>query len=77
MVTRCSLRLPVLDQKTRRKGLEHPSKQSRCMIPEVLQYVEILGFTLSRERETEREREKRERDGDGDGDGDVRLYVQK
>ena len=69
MVTRCSLRLPVLDQKTRRKGLEHPSKQSRCMIPEVLQYVEILGFTLSRERE--------KRDGDGDGDGDVRLYVQK
>ena len=41
------------------------------MIPEVLQYVEILGFTLSRERE------ERERDGDGDGDGDVRLYVQK
>ena len=73
MVTRCSLRLPVLDQKTRRTGLEHPSKQSRCMIPEVLQYVEILGFTLSRERD--REREKRERDGDGDGD--VRLYVQK
>ena len=30
------------------------------MIPEVLQYVEILGFTLSRERETERERRERE-----------------
>ena len=53
MVTTCSLRLPDLDQKTRRKGLEHPSKQSRCM----WYYVEILGFTLlSRESESERER---------------------